>query len=187
MGLTAVIFGEQRRDVVGYKMSVGDLARATLPDSKLAEVKGEFSRNTFVGPVEYTLTYWRKTIAPLPSGHAGPYISLYSHHFEPPLMAHSFKPHYVEDFAEVERTIAELTQGRLRERTGYDTDYGEKASIDLFQDILLSRQLTKEEIGKLLKDPRLKAVNPTIWFVKFEQTTKSEFSTQTRLESKFHW
>lgn len=187
MGLATLILGEERRDVVGYNLSVDDLKRATLPDSKLAQVTAEFTRSTPVGPVGYSFDYHRDPVGEIDDSHRGPYLHLSSHHWEHPLFAHAFKPAYTEDFNDVERVIAESVSGVLGKRNDFEMELGEKRTLDFFRYILLPNQLTREEFVRLLRNSSLKAENARIKFINFVRATQSEYRFQVEHESMFHW
>lgn len=187
MGIATLIFGEQRRDVVGYHLSVDDLARTHLPDSKLAKLTAEFTRRTPVGVVGYSFDYNRDTIVKLNGGHTGPYVILRSYHMEPPLFAHAFKPTYIGDFYIVERAVAESVGGVLGTRHDYEMERRDGLQLDFFRYILLSNPLTREDFVKLLRNSGLKAENAKIKFIRFADATRSDYQFQVKHESKFHW
>lgn len=187
MGLTTLIFGEPRSDVVGYDLSVADLARTHLPDSKLSKITAEFARTIPIGQVRYSFEYNRDTIVPLEDGHEGPYLVLTSHQWQPPLFAHAFKPAYASDVDEVATVMAELTGGALVIRNDYEMEVGGKRMLIFFRYVVLPRQLTREDFKRLFGESRLRAENPRIKFISFVDATRSEYQFQVEHESKFHW
>lgn len=184
MGLLDVVFGEKRKDIYAYGLPVEDLARATLPDSRLETVQAKFTRAP-VGPVEYSFDYRRDPGVVPPSGHGGPYLLLTSQHYLYPLFAHAFKPFYIEDFGEVEKIIAASTSGNFGEkRKEFDIEFGDERDISFYRYILLPHQLKKEDFVRLFKDPKLKARNVNISFISFD-ATESDYQFQIHQESRF--